>query len=149
MSKSASCDRGGRAGRALRCRKGVTALEFAIIGPIFLILVLFAMDLARYWYVAEAVRTHTAEVLRAAIVVAGADNPPAVNTCPNGSITVSATPPPGLDPASLKTQATCTRQGQQRVVTVNVSYAFSFVIPAVANFWNQNQVISDSQTTTF
>jgi Flp pilus assembly protein TadG len=149
MSKSVSCDR-GRLRRALRCRKGVTALEFAIVGPIFLMLLLFAMDLARYWYVAEAVRTYAAEVLRAAVVVAGADNPPVVNTCPGGAITVSTSPTVGLDPTSLTTTVTCNRNASAttRTVAVTVSYNFSFLLP-VGGLWDQNQVISDTQTTTF
>jgi hypothetical protein len=152
MSKFASCERRGPR-RALRCRKGVTALEFAMIAPVFFLLLFFTMDLARYWYTAEAVRSYTGEVLRAAIIAVGADNPPQNDLCSGGAIAIGTPPTPGLDPAKLQTTVTCRRTVSQGSITahtvqVTVNYTFQFLV-GLDLFWDAQQVISDRQTTTF
>ncbi len=137
----------------LRCRRGVTALEFALIAPLLFVLLFFTMDLARYWYTAEAVRTYAAEVLRAAVVTAGADNPPVVNACAT-PMAVSTPITPGLDPSSMQLTVRCSRntstQGYvvSRTVSVTASYTFHFAV-GVGLFWAENQLLSDTQTTTF
>lgn len=146
MSKSVSCKRSGLRS-ALTCRKGVTALEFALIAPVFFALLLGTMELARYWYTAEAVRSYTAELLRAAIVVAGADNPPQQDIC-NGTLSVSTPLTPGLDQSRFQPwppTVTCTRNSVTRTVEVSTTYNFEFVIGGLI----ASPTITDRQSTTF
>jgi Flp pilus assembly protein TadG len=153
MSKSAcSSTVARRLGATLRSEKGVTALEFAMIALPLLMLLLYTMDLARYWYTTEALRSYTAEVMRAALITTGSDNPPTVNTC-TASVANTAAVTPGLDPSRLVVQVACTRNNSaqgyvvSRTVNVTTRYRFDFAVGAL--FWNENQTIAESQTTTF
>lgn len=63
MSKSASARR-----CALRGRKGIAAVEFAVVGGIFLIVLLAAIDLGRYWMTIQGIRNFIADAERYGIV---------------------------------------------------------------------------------
>lgn len=49
-------------------RRGVTALEFALCGPIFIMMMVGALDLSRYWFTAQSLRNAVAEASRKAMV---------------------------------------------------------------------------------
>ncbi|WP_207536577.1 TadE family protein [Sabulicella rubraurantiaca] len=49
-------------------RRGVTALEFAFCGPIFIMMMVGAMDLARFWFTTQSLRNAVAEASRKAMV---------------------------------------------------------------------------------
>lgn len=63
MSKSGSGRRG-----ALRCRRGVAAVEFAVVGGIFLVVLLAAIDLGRYYMTLQGLRNFAADAERYGVV---------------------------------------------------------------------------------
>lgn len=54
--------------RVLRDGRGLAALEFAVVGGIFLVALLGAVDMGRYYMYLHAVRHTTAEAARAAML---------------------------------------------------------------------------------
>jgi hypothetical protein len=112
-----------RIARALRDRRGATALEFGVVLVPLTTLLFGAMDLARYWYSVEALRSYAAEAARAAVVHVSRD--PAAR-CP-GTVPVSAPPPPGLQAADLTpARAVCTRDAATGVTTISMSTSYRF-----------------------
>jgi hypothetical protein len=116
-----------RVARAVRDGSGATSLEFGLVLIPLSMLLFGAMDLARYWYSVEALRSYAADAARAAVVHVSGD--PA-GRC-TGPVPVSAPPTPGLQAANLTpAQAVCTRNAATGVATVSVStsYRFRFVM---------------------
>jgi Flp pilus assembly protein TadG len=114
----------GRIGRALRDDRGATALEFGIVLIPLTTLLFGAMDLARYWYSVEALRSYAADAARAAVVHVSGD--------PNGrypgAVPISAPPAPGLQASELtRAQAVCTRDAATGVATISVSTSYRFL----------------------
>jgi Flp pilus assembly protein TadG len=71
MSKSVSARQGrtpSRAGSVLRCRRGIVALEFALVGAIFFISVFTAIEVGRYLVTLEGLRNYKADAMRQGIV---------------------------------------------------------------------------------
>lgn len=71
----------------LRDRRGVTAVEFGLVGLIFFVLLLGAMEMARFQFMQQSLRDAAGEAVRAALIQANlataecyATQPP--NACP-------------------------------------------------------------------
>ena len=99
-----------RVARAVRDGSGATSLEFGLVLVPLTTLLFGAMDLARYWYSVEALRSYAAEAARAAVVHVSAD--PATR-CP-GTVPVSTPPTPGLQAADLTPAARATPRPASR-----------------------------------
>nr|WP_248291078.1 TadE/TadG family type IV pilus assembly protein [Neoroseomonas marina] len=63
MSRSVSAKR-----HPLRCRRGASALEFALVGAIFFIVLLASIDLGRYYMAMQGLRNFVADAERYGIV---------------------------------------------------------------------------------
>lgn len=115
---------------ALRRRDGATALEFGLIGTIFCMLLLGGIEVGRYYYTYEAIRTIVAEAARQAQV-----NPSlsgcAIGTAINSTVTARSS----LNVAGLQVcfDRTLTTNNSVSVVVVNATYNFAFVVPFFTN----------------
>jgi Flp pilus assembly protein TadG len=129
-------------------RRGATAVEFALIGVIFFILLLGIIDLGRYFYTLQSVRALAADAARAAMV---SSNVAIFNggSCTAGAVTLNATAltarypliRTGDPPLTMTASRACyqppTFDGSGNVATVAVSarvtarvrYTFSFLVP--------------------
>lgn len=119
-----------------RDRRGATALEFAVVGGIFITLLLGVVEIARYQATAQAVRTLAAEAARAGLVEVNRNLAATSPTCTVSVTSASLLPRvPILQQGALSafsvTVATepanrCT--APVRSVTAQVSYNFSFIV---------------------
>lgn len=133
MSKSASARR-----RGTLDRRGVAAIEFALIGGLFCLVLLAAIDLGRYYMTVQGLRNFAADAQRYGIVnMAFTGTGTRTATC---SQVVSATGRGGAvagllatspAPCVTRTQASGTGGAVWNVtVTVDIDVTFNFVINA-------------------
>lgn len=112
--------------RLRRDRSGAVALEFAVIAPSFLLMLLGTMEVSRYIFAQESLELLTGQVARAAVT--GAITP----ACP-ATLPASIVIPPTLAPGSL---TVCVVQsspsGSNIEYQVTSSYNFIFVLPALS-----------------
>lgn len=112
-------------------RRGATTVEFALIGGLVVMLLLGCLEIGRYLFTAEAVRTATAEAVRL-VTLRGSQNLNAGSAaCTNlsGALSGAAAKTPYLTPASLSvTMSGCASQAGVTTVTLTVQYPFSFVV---------------------
>lgn len=128
MSKSASAS-----SRPLRCRKGIAAVEFAVVGGIFLVALLAAVDLGRYWMTIQGLRNFIADAERYGIV--NMRDIPGVQTATCDQV-INATGRGGAVAALLRTSGPwCVRRetvvagGVSTIhVDVAIDVTFNFVI---------------------
>jgi Flp pilus assembly protein TadG len=59
--------------RLARDKRGVTAVEFAFVGMIFIMLMLGTVEISRYYVTAQSLRTLTAEAARAGLLQVNAN----------------------------------------------------------------------------
>ncbi len=123
---------------ARRDRRGVAALEFALVAPVLLFLFLGTIELGRYFLTQQNIRTLTAETARAALIS------PSVIGCPvpvtNFSRINAKTP--FLNPGGLTVCITRGTDAEGRAtINVTTTYAFATLVPFL-NFLNGN--VSDS-----
>ncbi|MBR0673008.1 TadE/TadG family type IV pilus assembly protein [Neoroseomonas soli] len=122
---------------AARCRRGVAAIEFALIGGLFLLALLAAIDVGRYYMTLQGLRNFAADATRYGIVniwwgdTAGTQSA----TCAQ---VVAATGRGGAigglvstSPGNCVTRTQTTTGGALTVtVDVNIDVQFTFVINA-------------------
>lgn len=127
MSKSASARRG-----LLRCRKGIAAVEFAVVGGLFLVVMLGAIDLGRYWMTVQGVRNFISDAERYGVVYMFGNGTTA--TCDQ---VITATGRGGAVAALLRTTSSpwCVRRRETSSgafttvhIDVDVDVTFNFVI---------------------
>lgn len=102
-------------------------MEFALVSSAFVMMLLATIDIGRYFFTAEAVRTVTAEAARASLITYRND----VNSnCPSSSAmeTAAITRSPFLGANLLDLTVTCSTSGP-KVITVTTSYPFQLMIP--------------------
>jgi Flp pilus assembly protein TadG len=110
----------------LRDRRGVTAVEFAVLGAIFITLLFGTVEVSRYVTTAQSLRGLTADAARAALI--SVNGTLSGTAC--GSATVSwetlleRTPMLTLSGLTRSVDTDCTA----RTVTVTASYGFTPVI---------------------
>jgi Flp pilus assembly protein TadG len=128
----------------LRCRRGATTLEFALVGGLALTLLLGSMEAARFLFTQQALRSLAGEAARVASL-RGAANMNALRVpCHGLSGPLSGVDhtAPFLTPATLSvTMSGCVTQGAVTLVTVTVSQPFTFT---VLMFAPTNLVMSES-----
>lgn len=126
-------------------RRGTTALEFALVGGIFVTLMFAILDLARYLAVVQELNTVVALTGRAAMVgtVSAGGTCPGTGVSLPTSITSSV---PMLQPSNLCVAVSSSTSSGQTITSVNARYTFAFVLPA----WQSlGGTITDSTTLTY
>jgi len=115
----------------LRCRRGATALEFALVGGLALTLLLGGIEAARFMFTQQALRSLAGEAARVASL-RGAANMNALRapcTGLSGPLTGMDLGAPFLTPSTLTiTMSGCTTQGAVTLVTVTISQPFDFKV---------------------
>ncbi len=109
----------------LRSRRGVTSLEFGLVGGIFLLLMLGAMQLGLYLFTRQSLDMLTGLVARAAVIGTVSAACPA--TLPS-SIPV----PPILSSANLSVCVTRTNPNGATQFQVVSTYRFTFFLPILS-----------------
>lgn len=113
-------------------RRGGTTLEFALVSLAFLMMLFGTMEVGRYYFTSEAVRTVTAEAARKAMLDYRTSSPSACPTSNNIKTYVTSTVArsPFLGSGQLSLTVSCVTStngwGSLRVV---VSYPFSSNVP--------------------
>lgn len=116
----------------LRGRRGAAATEFALIGGMLMMLLIGTMELGRYMFTLEALRTAAAEAARAVMLRGSANmiagRPPCTGLAGSlEKVTVSA---PFLNPGALSvSMSDCATQGGVTTVRVTVEHPFAFTVP--------------------
>jgi Flp pilus assembly pilin Flp len=110
----------------LRSRDGTTSLEFAVIGGIFMLLMLGAFQLGIYLFTVQGLELLTGMVARAAIV--GTVSPACPATLPS-----SVPIPPILAPAQLSVCVVKTNPSGDIQIQVTSTYQFAFFLPIMAS----------------
>lgn len=112
--------------RLRRDRSGTAALEFAVIAPALLLVLLGTMEVSRYLFTEQSLELLTGQVARAAVI--GTVTPACPLTLP-ASIRV----PPLLQSANLSVCVTqSTPSGSEIQYQVTSTYNFTFLLPVLA-----------------
>lgn len=139
MCSFASID--GRAAASARQRPwldrgGIASLEFALGGALLMSLVLGAIEIGRYVFTVEALRTAAAEAARL-VTIRGSANMIAGNapcTGLSGSLTGAGLNASYLATNNLSiTMSSCATSGSVTTVTVTATYPFSFAVSALGH----------------
>jgi Flp pilus assembly protein TadG len=115
----------------LGCRRGASALEFALVGGLALTLLLGSMEAARFLFTQQALRSLAGEAARAVGIKGSANMNALLAPCAglSGPLTGLDLDGPFLTPATLTvTMSGCTTQGAVTLVTVTVSQPFGFTV---------------------
>jgi len=115
--------------RALRDRRGLAAVEFALVGLALMMLLLGSMDLARWFFATESLRTVAADTARAALI-AGLNGAPM--TYDGNGVPPGVTLPPGLDPNILYMRVQPAAGPRPGTTTVTVTARYDFVFFTVS-----------------
>ncbi|MFC0387106.1 TadE/TadG family type IV pilus assembly protein [Muricoccus vinaceus] len=113
----------------LRCRRGATALEFALVGGLALTLLLGSMEAARFEFTQQALRSLSGEAVRVASLKGSANMNASRAPCAglSGSLTGLDFGAPFLSASTLTvTMSGCRTEGAVTLVTVTVSQPFGF-----------------------
>lgn len=128
---------GARLRRAIADRRGVSALEFAIIaGPLFLLMV-SGMELARYSATVNSLRGVVGDMARAATLRGGANLTANRAACTNITpANLTAGVSTGLvDPSRLTvTVDSCVTNGAATTVTLTARYQHSFLFALLSPY---------------
>lgn len=127
MPSSASA----RRHRSRAAERGATSLEFALVGSLLMALLLGAIEIGRYLFTLEALRTAAAEAARKVTVLGSANMNAGNDPCKglSGDLAVPSRAP-FLNPGTLKVRITaCVPNGDITTVTITVEHDFSFIVP--------------------
>lgn len=136
----------------MRSRRGTAALEFALVGTLFMIAVLAAIDLGRYFMVLQGLRTFVADAQRYGVVTMWWDGT-GTHTATCAQV-VSATGRGGVVGGLVSTSSGNCVTRQQTVVggtnRVTVSVTVDVTIPLVIDvFGITTPRIQESSSVTF
>jgi Flp pilus assembly protein TadG len=118
--------------RARPAECGVASLEFALVGSLLMSLLFGTIEIGRYLFTLESLRTAAAEAARAVTLRGSANMNSGNDACTglSGDLTGVQTRTPFLDPSTLSLKmSSCATNGGVTTVTVTVKYPFSFVVP--------------------
>jgi Flp pilus assembly protein TadG len=129
------CRFGSDAKRGLRGEHGATAVEFAIVIPLFIFLILGGLDLAHMFYIEHIVTTASREGARYGAKYTG--NPPVDPTAAQITAYVNSTVVTPLDGLVVQSPVYTTVPGPPayRVVTVTVTAHKHWWILSTFNFY--------------
>ncbi len=103
-------------------RRGSAALEFGLVAPVFLLLVLGVADLGRFCLTLHSLHTVLGDAARAAIV------DPSLDGCSAPAALVAAHAP-FLQASQLTLCVAQSVASGITTITVNASYSFNFLLP--------------------
>lgn len=122
-----------------RSTRGSVTVEFAVIGFVFFVLLLGAVDIGRYQITVQSLHDVAAEAARVALLHAGqtvannAQNGTAASTLmAPAALKAAVTSPnvtPFLTPASLNVTSALTSPNGVATITVTATYPFTFLAP--------------------
>lgn len=108
--------------RFRRCRLGATAVEFAMVAPVFIILVVGTIELSRAMWIKATMQFAAEETSRYAIVNTSASSS-TLETYAQDVVTTY-----GVDSTNMTFTATVSAS----TVTIDITYTFSSLVPLVA-----------------
>ena len=123
----------------MRCRKGTTSLEFAIIGSLFFMMLIGTIEVARLYFTQQSLREITAAAARQAMIDSS------LSGCTRPATAVAAMTPV-LRPALLNLCVTRTTSAGLTTLTINATYPVSTVISVLRLGGRQ---MTDQMTVTF
>lgn len=107
--------------RARRCRRGITTIEFALVGATLIVAIMATVDMSRFLATRTSLRAAVSDVSRAALV-----NRTLGNTDAKARALARA---PLLRSSRLTMTVTHNTAASPPNVQVSATYTFSFVIP--------------------
>jgi Flp pilus assembly protein TadG len=120
-------------------RSGAAALEFALVGGAFFLMVLGAMDLGRYFMTLHSLHTVLGNAVRAALV------DQTFSGCPATATQVAAAAPL-LQPSQITLCVARTSASGVNTITVTASYQFNFVLP---NWVSSSGTLTDTTSVSY
>jgi len=111
--------------RFINSRKGATAVEFALIAPVFLIMVIGVFELGRAMWIKASMQYAVEETTRYAIVNTGA------STSTLAAYAQSAYSSSGINITGATFNASQATSGGKTYVTITGSFNFSVLVPIV------------------
>jgi Flp pilus assembly protein TadG len=112
-----------RRGRALACRRGAAAVEFAIIAPVFLVLVLGTVELGRAMWIKGSIQFAVEETSRYALVNTSASMSDLQTYAENALV--------GVDSSDVTFQAQTESADGYSFVSITGTHSFSVLVPIV------------------
>ncbi|MGD8318834.1 MAG: pilus assembly protein [Gemmatimonadota bacterium] len=106
-----------------RDRSGQAMVEFALVTPLLLILILAVVDFSRAWYAHQVITNTAREALRAAVVDNPAYTQEAMKAQINDQLKVAS-----LDPSRAGISFDGWRSGTGNPATIELTYRFDFDI---------------------
>jgi len=116
--------------------RGTASLEFGLVGAVLMAMLLGGIELGRYMFTLESVRTVTAEAVRSVTIRGGANMDAGSPPCDGLGGRLDFVPgwAPFLDPARLViTMNDCSTDGGVTTVLVTADYQFVFAVPLFGN----------------
>lgn len=118
--------------RRRRAQRGATSLEFALVGTILMSLMFGTVEISRYLFTLEALRTTAAEAARVVTLRGSANMNGGVTPCTglsNGDLSGVPVRAPFLDTGALSIKISgCTTNAGVTTANVTVSHPFTFVL---------------------
>lgn len=133
-------------------RKGSTTLEFALVCMAFLMLLFGVMEVGRYYFTSEAVRTVAAEAARKTMLDYRSTSP---GVCPTSNaiktyVTSTLARSPFLSATDLTLTVSCGTDGSgAKSLAVDVTYPFSSNVPWLAvttNISDNSRMVVEPRT---
>ena len=119
---AADAKRRGRGPTPTRCRRGATAVEFALVAPVFLIMVLGTIELSRALWIKATMQFAMEETSRYALVNTGATT----STLESYATTIISNY--GVPTSGMTVSATSTAT----YISIQASYTFQTIIPLLS-----------------
>jgi Flp pilus assembly protein TadG len=119
--------------RLVRNRRGQALVEFALILPMVLALVIGVFEFARAWNIQQVITDAAREAARIAVVANGNDETPAAIQTKVDNAINSALSTAAIDPATatITTSGLGAGRGENAVIGISVPYQFVFLSPLV------------------
>lgn len=139
-------------------RRGETALQFAMVAPAFLMLLLGTMEVGRFYFTQQTVRTLSAETARQALAKIGQNsssnalNGTSLAVCPLSSADQTAVKTnairktPFLNTSTATTYTvSCSISSSLYVISVSLTYPYTPIVPYLSFF---GAITDNTQVTT-
>ena len=112
--------------------RGAASLEFAVVGSLLMSLLLGSMELGRYMFMLQALRTITADAARTVTLRGSANMNGALDPCTGLAGALAGVPvrAPFLNPGAVSiTMSDCTTNGPDTTVKLTVTHPYGFAVP--------------------
>lgn len=130
----------GRLRRLALDRAGASALEMALVLPAFLTMMIGVLEIGRYFFTLESLRSVTAEAARLSMIdptqkssgVVMSGNSITSCTASNSLSTAAAAKTPFIYPANLTLCISYTNASDQITIRVSTQYPFTTLLPILS-----------------